>query len=348
MHSVIQKVRVAGLCAGVPRNSYKTIDTPYRTREERQAFEKITGIKQRRLGERQLCTSDLGFAAAEKLLEELRWNKEEIALLVFITQSPDYPRPATAIVLQDRLGLPKSCTAFDINLGCSGFVIGLQIVSGLLSSMPGKKALLIVGDTLGRDTVKVAKIPPMFGDACTATALEWSENAAEIVIESGNDGAGFKSIICEFGGYRNRLTHEQIKTNQKGELQIDLKHHMDEHAVFNFTTGFIPGVFQQFLDNTKHLIDNIDYFVFHQANKQINELMRRKLKIPVEKFPYSIHDFGNTSSATVPLTITTQLRTVFEKDTPYTLLLCGFGIGLSWGTAIVSFENVCIPELVEI
>lgn len=354
MFTIINNVRISGIAAAVPKKNQSILEeSVYSTRSERQKFIKMTGVANRRLSSADQCTSDFAFASAEKLLDGLRWNREDVDVLVFITQTPDYILPATAIVLQDRLGLSKACAAFDINLGCSAYPFGINVVSTMLSNLKGKKALLLVGDTSSKGVMPSALnvIPPLFGDSGTATALEWVEDGDPIYTECCSDGAGFKYIMHEYGMYRNpfncKIFHMEVEDND-GNLALNTGFKLDGHAIFNFSIKEVPLAIKSLFTKSKINFDSIDYFILHQANKLMNEVIRKSLKIDIEKHPYSIHKYGNTSSATIPLTIVSELRDKLEKDKKYRILMSGFGVGLSWGTSIISFENVYIPEVIEI
>jgi 3-oxoacyl-[acyl-carrier-protein] synthase III len=353
MFSTINNVKIAAIAAAVPKKNQDILqESSYANERERAKFIKMTGVVNRRLSSVDQCTSDFCFASAEKLLNDLKWNRDEIDILVFVTQTPDYILPATAIVLQDRLGLSKSCAAFDINLGCSGYAFGIQVVASMLSSLTGKKALLLVGDTSSKGVMpsSLEMTPPLFGDCGTATALEWAKDAPPIHIECGSDGSGFQHIMHEYGMYRNPFNPDIFKSeiNEDGNLEIYTGFKLDGHAIFNFSIKEVPVAVKSLLAKSDIDFAEIDYFVFHQANKIMNELIRKTLKIDVEKHPYTLDKYGNTSSATVPLTIVSELKNKLEKDKSYNLLVSGFGVGLSWGSAILSFKNVYIPEVIEL
>ncbi|MGF6924150.1 ketoacyl-ACP synthase III [Paraburkholderia sp. 40] len=341
--STLRNVRFAGMATCVPRRVYDNVlDAPPQIRSERERLVRNIGIKTRRLCPEWQCFSDLAFDAAEKLLAELEWAREEIDALVVVTQSPDYLIPSTAIILQDRLKLSQATIAYDVNLGCSGYPFGLHLLGSMIAAGAIKKALLLIGDRSGnlRD--------PLFSDAGTATALEFDEKAPPMHFDLNSDGSGYKAICLPVGGHREPVgIHHLIPTRDEGGFfhsGLDLT--LDGPAVLSFSTQRVPPAVESILEKTGTSKDDIDYFVFHQANKMINETIRKKLGLPVEKVPSTLLDFGNTSGASLPVTMTARLHEVLGKAR-HRLLLSGFGIGLSWGTVIMDIEGAKFPALIE-
>jgi 3-oxoacyl-[acyl-carrier-protein] synthase-3 len=342
----ITQVSISGLSACVPKQVAANQDYPWLNERERNLLIKTTGIANRRIAPPEVCASDLCFEAAQKLLEALHWEKEDIQILIFVSQTPDYQTPATAIILQERLGLPKSCLAFDINLGCSAYIYGLSVVGSLLANMRGKKGLLLVGDALSKViSEKDKSVAPLFSDAGTATALSWDNQAAPMYFNLQSDGNGYQAIIIKDGGGRNPFTHQSFQHNEalNGIIRSDSQMALNGTEVFNFGLREVAPNVEALMTHTNQKVSDIDYFVFHQANKLMNDRIKNKLQLPDEKVPYSLYDYGNTSSATIPLTMVTQLQTQISHE-PLTLLLSGFGVGLSWGSALVQTKPiVCLP-----
>lgn len=334
----------------MPRNVVSNRDYDYLTEQERDLLIKTTGIEEKRIVENGVVTSDLCFEAAEKLISELNWNKEEIELLIFVSQSRDYILPATAITLQNRLGLPKTTMAFDISLGCSGYVYGLSAIAGMMSSFRTKKALLLVGDVSSLSPNEKDKSTyPLFGDAGSATALQFDEKAPLMHFNLQSDGSGYKAIYIEAGGVRHPIDAESFidQEIEKGIVRNKRNLSLDGLEVFNFTLREVTPNIKALFEATGTSIDNYDYFVFHQANKLMNESIRKKLKVEEEKVPYTLEKFGNTSSASIPLTMVSQMKNALEtKDLNH--VLSGFGVGLSWGTAGIQTNRIICPELIEI
>lgn len=337
-----------GIAAAVPKNSESNLNYGLISEKERQLLIKTTGVENRRIASVGMTTADLCFEAADKLVNKLNWKREDIGLLVFVSQSSDYYLPATAIILQDRLKLPTSCMGFDVGLGCSGFVYGLSVVAGLMKSTGIKKALLLAGDVSSIICSKEDKSTyPLFGDAGTATALELTNEAAALNFNLNSDGSGHKAIIVPDGGSRNLInTNSLIKKNiSEGITKCALNLSLSGIEIFNFSLSKVPPLIHDFLNENKTSINDYDYFVFHQANLLINESIRKKLNLTIDKVPYSIRNFGNTSSASIPLTIVSELNNEIQTR-PLSFACVGFGVGLSWG--VVSFKTnkiITLPVL---
>ncbi|MBD9585061.1 ketoacyl-ACP synthase III [Delftia sp. Lp-1] len=341
--STLHNVRFAGMASCVPKRIISNLeDCPPSQRTERERLVRNIGIQTRRICPEWQCFSDLAFVAAEKLLEELQWQREEIDALIVVTQSPDYPIPATAIILQDRLGLSHGTIAFDVNLGCSGYPFGLHLLGSMISAGGVKKGLLLVGDRSA--TVK----DPLFSDAGTATALEFDASAAPMHFDLNSDGSGYKAIMLPAGGHREPygVQHLIPTRDEHGYLRTPADLILDGPAVLSFSTQRVPPAVERLLEYSQVAKDDIDYFVFHQANRMINETIRKKLGLPVEKVPSTLHDLGNTSGASLPVTMTARLNAQLQGQRNR-LLLGGFGIGLSWGTAIVDIDQARFPALIE-
>lgn len=341
----IEHVKIAGIAGGVPSNIISNAAGISNSGDyDAQAFIEATGVAERRFSS-VLTSSDLCYAAAEKLISELKWSKEEIDYLIFVTQTPDYIEPATACIMQDRLGLSKECFSEDISLGCSGWVYGLSNVASLLSASGGRKALLMVGDGKRRTP---DEDDPLFGMAGVVTALEYSENAYPMMFHFGTDGSGYDAIIIPDGGSRypfsmKSFENQDVEGHQWNRLQTWMKG-MD---VFSFGITTAPKSVKKLADHFIFDYSSYDYLVLHQANMKMNDMIAKKLKYNKEKVPSSMMHFGNTSSASIPLTIVTELKGSIKSQTK--LIGCGFGIGLSWGTVAFSVDNnIVIPDIVEV
>lgn len=333
--------RITGICSCVPDHIEKTTDYSHITAEEQELFIKTTGIKERRVAAGNVTCSDLCFAAARDLLQKFDCTKE-IDLVVFVSQSPDYYLPATSILLQQRLDLKKDCLAFDINLGCSGYAYGLSVITSLLQSGQLKKALLLVGDKSTTSTSFTDKSAyPLFGDAGTATLIEYDENAPAMHFNLQSDGSGKDAIIIEHGHSRNPFdkTFEELAEIEPGISRAKKHLALNGLDIFNFALKEVAPNINLLFEKSGITADSIDYYIFHQANRLINESVRKKLKIDALKVPYSIDVYGNTSSASIPLTICHALKDEMASK-KLRLLLCGFGVGFSWGSVILETENV--------
>jgi 3-oxoacyl-[acyl-carrier-protein] synthase-3 len=288
--------------------------------------------------------------ATEKLIKDLQWNKDEIDVLIFVTQTPDYILPATSCILQDRLGLKESCYTLDISLGCSGWIYGLSVLASLLSTGSMKKGLLLTGDTPSKlCSVEDKSSYPLFGDAGTATAIELRKDSKGFQFHTQTDGSGFKAIIVPNGGYRHPIDSDSLINR---EISDGIKRNLlnvilDGMDVFTFGITKAPESVNQLIDYFSLDREKIDYFVFHQANKFMNEKIRKKLKLPEEKVPYSLKGYGNTSSATIPLTIVTELKKSL-RNASKEMIACGFGVGLSWGSVHFVADKLVCSDLIEI
>ena len=338
-----KNVRIAGISAGVPKNVFcnlemKDISTDY----DAAAFVEMTGVKERRLDDR-FTTSDLCCAAAEKLIADLGWNKEEIEAVVFVSQTTDYYLPATSCIVQDRLGLPKECYAEDIVLGCSGWVYGLSNVVSLLSNGGIKKALLMAGDAKRH----VETNDPLFGHAGTVTAVEYKEGESGFKFHYGTDGSGYDAIIIPDGGCRNVVSSKSFEDEMvEGKMMNRLQTHMKGMDVFSFGITTAPKSVKKLAEHFGFDYQEADYLILHQANMKMNNMIAKKLKFESERVPSCMHDFGNTSSASIPLTIVTQLKGKLKETTKF--ICCGFGVGLSWGTVAFEAKDLLVSDLVEV
>ena len=346
-----KNVQIAGIAAGVPKNIVSNLhpspDDAISSEYEPEDFVKTTGVMERRVS-RELTTADLSYAAAERLISDLGWSKEEIGALVFVSQTPDYILPATACILQDRLGLPRECYALDVSLGCSGWVYGLSSVASLFGAGTIKKALLLCGDARARTRGNKRRLDPLFGGAGTATALSYKEGASSLQFHFGTDGSGFDAIIIPDGGSRSQFKPTSFDPFMlEGKETTRLNSRMKGMDVFSFGITTAPKSVKALAEQYGFDYLSADYFVFHQANMKMNNMIAKKLKIPAEKVPSSMYHFGNTSSASIPLTIVTELKGKADKGTAR-FLCCGFGVGLSWGTVAFTTDNLVISDLVEV
>jgi len=342
--------RISGIAAAVPRNKVSNLDYRWISKKERESLIKNIGVETRRVAEKGIATSDLCVAAAEPLLRELNWDRREIEMLVFVSQSRDYLVPTTACIIQDRLGLPHSCLAYDIGLGCSGYVYGLSAVAGMMQTGAVRKALLMVGDISTLTTSYRDKSTyPLFGDVGTVTALEYDPGAPAIHFNLQTDGSGYRAIMIKDGAARNVMTRKSfiIKKKGPGIYRSRLHLELDGIEVFNFTLREVVPNIKALLNAKEISLSDIDHVVFHQANRLINETLRKMLKLAPEKVPYSIREFGNTSGASVPLTMVVALRDQLGNQRQK-LLLSTFGVGLSWGSAIIETDRITVPDLLEV
>lgn len=339
----VSNISIKGISCAVPDNIVKTEDYYDRFGPEVvDKFIKMTGVNSRYIASHKQCVSDLCYTAAKRLLSQLKWDPGSVDIIVFISSTPDYRLPPTACVLQYRLGLSRDCIAFDVNLGCSAYIYGIWLLSMILNNSGRSRALLLVGnqnnvyiDPNDRATAM------LFGDAGSATAIEKQEGGT-IRYSLRNDGAGFKHIIVPAGCARNRGCSEDAYLHDDGTIRSDYKYYLNGTEVFNFTITEVPEIISHLMGTFRISDDDVDMYVLHQANKFIIKRIASKLKLPMEKVPINIDKFGNTSGASIPLTLVDKVNEI-DKDN-IRLILCGFGVGLSWGAMYLCIDkSVCLP-----
>lgn len=308
------------------------------------------GVFERRFADNETCSSDLCYAAAEKLIADNNIDKNEIDLLVFLSQTPDYRMPATSICLQERLDLPHSCIAFDISMGCAGFEYALAVVYGMMQGGKIRKALILDGETRSKVySPKDRRSAFIFGDGGIAALVEKDEKFGRSWFSLNSDGSRYDLIMIPAGGYRNPSSVETLRekvVDEYGNIRNDEQGYMRGGDVFNFVIREIPRDIKKTLELSGVTKKQIDYIVFHQANNFINSYIAKKMKLDTNKIPHTIEKFGNTSSVSVPLTIVSELRGKLLGSK--TLLLSAFGVGMSWATCIVPFVDCKISDIVEV
>jgi 3-oxoacyl-[acyl-carrier-protein] synthase III len=308
-------------------------------------IEDKTGIAERHLAGEQECSSDLGEAAARKLFSHGVCRPEDVHFILLCTQTPDYLLPTTACVLQDRLGIPKAAGALDFNLGCSGFVYGLGLAKGLIESGQTSNVLLITAETYSKLMhPSDQSVRTIFGDAGAATFVEGIEGREDDSGPAigpfvyGTDGAGAKNLIVRSGGMRHPRTTPTQPADEKNSAGRNVEDHlyMNGPEIFTFTLKTVPESVAKLLSAAGKNLEDIDLFVFHQANQYMLEHLRKKLKIPQEKFLIFMRNCGNTVSATIPIALKHALQT--GKIRPgSTVMLVGFGVGYSWGATLIKW-----------
>ncbi len=349
----VSGIRIAGLASAVP-DQLETVDDDAARfgREEAAKISQSIGVTSRRVAPAPICASDLCHAAAEKLLNDLGWERDTVQALIFVTQTPDYLSPATACTLQSRLGLSKGCAAFDISLGCSGYVYGLataaQFAKGLSNGTDGSgRVLLLVGDTITRViSPQDRSTVPLFGDAGSATALEFNASAAPMSFVLGTDGNGRDHLLIPAGGFRTPRTAAtgERTARENGNIRSDDDLFMNGAEVFMFTLCEVPSLFKNATQAAGWTIDDVDGVIMHQANSFMLNHLRKRLKIPEDKFVVALDGYGNTSCASIPLALSATYAK--KADESRRLVLAGFGVGWSWGGAAVTVDNAVLPEVV--
>lgn len=346
----VKNVVLKGVASCVPQEIEENMTLPLFEVDEANKFCATTGIFNRRIVESKMTTSDLCFHAAEKLILDLGWEKDSIECLIFVSQTPDYILPATSCILQDRLGLSSQTYAIDLSMGCSGWVYGLATITQIMSASCLKRGLLLAGDTISKICSKEDKSTyPLFGDAGTATAFEYVQDANDFKIHVATDGGGCNAIVIPDGGYRSPFTYQSLykKEIEKGITRNQIELVLNGMDVFSFGISKAPQSVNQLLEYANIDNETIDYYLFHQANLFMNEKIRKKLNLPKEKVPYSLKNFGNTSSATIPLTMVTELKSELRNE-KLSHIACGFGVGLSWGSVCFETNKIVCSDLIEI
>lgn len=309
-----------------------------------------TGIKQRRFAPAGITASDLCLAAAEKLCTDNSIERGEIDILLFVSQTPDYRMPATSVILQDKLGLSKQTAAFDINLGCSAFVYALSVAYAYAAQPGIRKVLVLDGETRSRVYhPKDRKTAFIFGDGGVAALVEKNDDIGTSWFSLNSDGSRESLIKIDAGGYRNPSSEETLKekvVDEHGNIRTDEHGYMNGADVFNFVLREIPKDLKAIQKFSGKSLDELDFYLFHQANAFMNNYLAKKLKLDTTKVPSSIAKYGNTSSVSIPITMVDQLQGKLNEKKE--LLLCGFGVGMSWASAILPFHNCHISDLVEL
>ena len=346
-------VAIRGIAAAVPSRKEYNRDFPGLTEDLLVKYIETVGVVERRcaIHDGSLCTSDLCYEAADKLLNELGWKREEIGLLVFVSHTQDYKLPATACILQNRLGLNKETMAFDIPLGCSGFVYGLGVTSSIVSVSHIGKALLLVGNTQSvYASPEDRSTALLFGDAGSCIALEYDETANEgMKFHYQTDGAGFDNLIVPDGGCRHPFNEQSLVMEEfeDGLKRTRLHEKMDGGAVFTFAFFNVPKSIKTLMSKGGIEQDSVDYLLLHQANRYMLDSIRKKLKFDETKVPFNIDRFGNTSGTSIPLLMVTELQEQLQSKS-LRHRACGFGVGLSLGSTSFCTDRIIVPDLIEV
>lgn len=337
----IKGPRIASIATCVPNKRIENIkDTSEFSQEEVRKVVAMAGVHARRVSTDSFCSSDLCVAAAELAIESLQWRRDSIDALIMVTQTPDYFLPQTSGLIHKRLKLSDKCAAFDMGLGCSGYTYGLWLASMILNSCGFHRILLLHGDTPSRYADNSDRsVSLLFGDAGSATALEadGKVDTPDWFFGLHTDGEGYDYMIIEAGGFRNRFNPDKR----------DHCVRMQGANVFNFTIKRLPDLIKETLQGSGLDQDGIDYYIFHQSNKYIINYLANKLKLPEEKVPLTLKEFGNTGGPSIPLTIT-QGDLNRPQDRSLTMMLLGYGVGLSWSSALITLGPDAILEHTEL
>lgn len=337
----IKGARIAAIGTCVPSRRFDNLtETSEFPEDEVRKVVAMAGITSRRLADDSTCSSDLCTEAARKILDSLGWQKDSVDALIMVTQSPDYFLPSTSCIIHKHLQLSDECAAFDVGLGCSGYPYALWLAVMMLKSGGLQRVLVLHGDTSSRFADKSDRsVALLFGDSGSATALEAVDSSAskDWFFKLHTDGSGYQDMIIEGGGFRDRFCEDPQKHCVR----------MNGANVFNFTIKRIPSLIIDTLNLAKIDVEDVDYYIFHQSNQFIIKHLLKKLNLPSEKVPMTLKEFGNTGGASIPLTITLgELKR--PVDRPLKMMLLGYGVGLSWGSALIDFGPSVIIEHIEL
>ena len=342
----VNNVRIAGISAAVPSQveDVRSLTNIF-SGEEAEKFIDSTGVVSRHIS-RKLLSSDLCVAAAEKMITDLGWSKDTIEGLVVVTQCPDFSRPSNATLIQDRLGLSKECAACCISFGCSGWIYGMQAACGFIAQGL-KRVLLCCGEGIQAYHPLDKSTYPLFGSVGTCTALEFSNEACDIMFHLGTDGSGWRAIHMPDGGYRNPFNEKSclLQEFEGGIKRTRLNTALDGMDVFTFAISQPPQSIKSLCEKFDINISGIDYLLLHQANKFLNSKIAKKVKVPLEKCPHNIEEFGNSSSGTIPCLMVTRLRNELMSQ-QLKLIGCAFGVGLSWGSIYFETNQPVVSDIV--
>ena len=341
-------IKISCVASAVPSTVVKVTDFAFQFGEEAcSKFSESTGVKEFRKTSEHQTASDLCCAAAENIITTKNVNRDEIGALVFIAHSTDYRRPATACVLHKRLELAKDCVCFDVSLGCSAFVYGLNIVGSLMQSSNIKKALLLCGESLTKMTnPKDKSVAMLFGDGGSAVLLEKTDEPSTVKGLVKSDGSGYKAIIAPAGGFRNINATTEDFVWPDGNTRSLYNTTMQGEDVFAFTISAVPRTVKEFLAETGTTVDDYDCLAFHQANKFITQMLCKKLKVSPEKMPICLDRYGNPSAPAIPMIINDTYGND-DEDKELNFLMCGFGVGLSWGVCSAKINTKDILPIIE-
>lgn len=294
------------------------------------------GIEERHIAQYDETATDLAVAAAEKLIAENQLDRDCIDYILFCTQSPDYVLPTSACLIQDRLGLSTNCGALDFNLGCSGYIYGLSLAKGLICGGIAKNVLLLTGETYSKYLhPKDRSNRTIFGDAASATLISTTGLAEILNFSLGTDGRGSDNLIVKTGGARNKDKIGNVVFDESGTPFSPDYLYMNGSEIFNFTIDSVPPLVESTLKKNELQKEDMNLFVFHQANKYMLNFLRKKMKIAEELFYYNMNKVGNTVSSTIPIALAEAKKNGLLRGN---VLVAGFGVGYSWGGTILKID----------
>lgn len=338
-------IEIAGISCCVPKK--KILNRSIKSHKNILRIIKAIGIEERPIADENICTSDLVLKSAKHIIKKLNWKLNEIDILLFVSQTPDYLTPATSGIIQDKLKLKKQTLVYDINLGCSGYTHGLIAISSLMKNLNLKKGLLAVGDVTSQLVNKKDNISNLlFGDAASVSAIiNRDNNSRKIYYDYFSDGSGYKDIIVPSHSLagRKKLTEKELinRKDVNDNLRSNINISLNGPNIFNFAINKIPISIKKISKK----IANINFCFLHQANQMIQDSIERQLSKKKFIFPTSLKKYGNTSSATIPITI---CHNYYKKKLNGYSLLCGFGVGLSTSTIVINLEKTKIFKIIKL
>lgn len=348
----IDKVKITGLSACVPARVEENLTLSiFKDEEEARKVIASTGIERRRVVTPGTTASDLTVKAVERLLPALGWEAADVDCLIYVCTSRDFIAPQTACILQARLGLREDCYVMDLPLGCSGWVYGMSVISSLLSHGGMKRGLLVAAETnTANRSSEDRTVRPLFGDAATVTALEYDERATARPFRFvyGVDGKGYRSVWTKYGGMRYPTTPDALLPVEvePGVVRRGIDMEVKGLDVFAFAIKRPPRSLKELITTFEIDVSTVDYLLLHQANKFIDEKIRKSVGLPPEAVPYCLNDYGNVTSASIPLAMVSRLRQPLSTRSNH-LLACGFGVGLAWASMELYTDPIVCTEVVE-
>lgn len=346
----INHVRIAGMTACVPATVEDNLTLPiYKDQSEALKVIASTGIERHHKVEAGTTASDLTVKAVQRLLEDLGWQPQDVDCFAYVCTSRDYIAPQTACVLQDRLQLRNDCCVFDLPFGCSGWVYGMSIVGSMMSHGTFKKGILVAAETNTQNrNPRDTAVRPLFGDAATATALEFDPACSRPMnFMYGVDGSGFEAVWAPYGGMRNPVTPQALEEKEvsPGVYRRGIDMVVNGMDVFGFAIKQPPRSLKELISTFEIDVETVDLLLLHQANKFIDEKIRKAVKMPPEKTPYCLEEYGNVTSASIPLTMVSRCKEQLSGEEKH-CVACGFGVGLAWASMEFYAGNVKSLEVV--
>lgn len=346
----VPHVAIRGMAACVPPQTEATRDIEfYATPEEAVNVEVTTGVVRKHVVKDSGITgADLCIRAAERLLSDLGWERDTIDLIVNVTQTSDYINHPNVFVAHERLGLSNSCMSLDLYHGCPGWVIGLMSAASLVSHGSLRRCLFLDGDNISSMQWALDhESRPLFGDCGSATALEYDETASPLFFDTGTNSEDGKALIHDQGGYRNPFTIQSLQEelDKRGGVIAPSENGMDGMSVFSFGISTPPKSIKKLCESNGIDLDSVDKLVLHQANLFMVQKIAKKLKVDPERVPISLGEYGNVTSATIPLTIASECAEEYRSKSMKTVA-CGFGTGLAWASVYMETSNLIIPDVI--